>query len=80
MRALSAAWVCLVSGMPILALSTGDTCSELRGTFTVSTGVAEESVFIGAMLDESVVVVVGVMALSDCWLCVTVGAGAPVPS
>jgi hypothetical protein len=45
----------------------------------VSTGVAEESVFIGAMLDESVVVVVGVMALSDCWLCVTVGAGAPVP-
>jgi hypothetical protein len=52
-------------------LSTGDTCSELRGTLTVSTGVAEES---------TVVVVVGVTALSDCWLCVTVGAGAPVPS
>jgi hypothetical protein len=66
--------------MPILTLSIGETCSEpLGGTFTVSTGVAEESVFIGAMLDESVVVVVGVMALSACWLCVTVGAGAPVP-
>ena len=66
--------------MPILTLSIGETCSELRGTFSVSTDF-EESIFIPDMLDESVVVVVvGVIALSDCWLCVTVGAGAPVPS
>ena len=80
-RALSAACVSFVDGIPILTLSIGETCSELRGTFIVSTGVFEESIFIPDMLDESVVVVVvGVMALSDCWLCVTVGAGAPVPS
>jgi len=49
--------------MPILTLSIGETCSELRGTFSVSTDF-EESIFIPDMLDESVVVVVvGVIAL-----------------
>jgi hypothetical protein len=41
--------------------------------------VLDESIFIPDMLDESVVVG-GVTALSVCWLCVGVGAGAPVPS
>ena len=61
-------------------LSIGETCSGPRFTRTVSTGVAEESIFIPDMLDESVVVVVVVVvALSPCWLCVGVGATAPVP-
>ena len=53
-RALSAACVSFVDGIPILTLSIGETCSELRGTFTVSTGVFEESIFIPDMPDESV--------------------------
>ena len=58
-------------------LSIGETCSGPRFTRTVSTAVDEESIFIPDMLDESVVVVV--IALSPCWLCVGVGATAPVP-
>jgi hypothetical protein len=80
--------------MPILRLSTGDTLKLLRGTRTVSTfadesmgmfDMLDESDFMldesDFMLDESVVVVVDVIAaLSPCWLCVGVGAGAPVPN
>ncbi len=62
-------------------LSIGETERLLRGTRTVSTGVADESIFIPDMLDESVDMVdVDVdIALSPCWLCVGVGAAAPVP-
>jgi len=70
-RALSARCVSFVDGMPIRTLSIGDTCRLLRGTRTVS--VAVESMDIPDMLDESVDV------LSACWLCVGVGAAAPVP-
>ena len=82
-RALSARSVSFVDGIPIFTLSIGETLRLVRGTLTVSTGVAlesifaVESIFIPDMLDESVVVVV--TALSVCWLCVGVGATAPVP-
>jgi hypothetical protein len=85
-RALSARCVSRVDGIPIRTLSTGATFRLLRGTRTVSVGagvvvVLDESILIPDMLDESVVVdVVGVTALSVCWLCVGVGAAAPVPS
>ncbi len=68
-----------------MTLSMGDTFKLLRGTRTVSTladesicmlPMLDESVF---MLDESVVMVDVVAALSPCWLCVGVGAAAPVP-
>ena len=72
-RALSAFSVSFVDGIPIFTLSIGETCRLLRGTRTVSTGVAVESIF---MLDESVDIAA---ALSVCWLCVGVGATAPVP-
>ena len=75
-RALSARCVSFVDGIPIFTLSIGETFRLLRGTLTVSTGVADESIFIPDMLDESVVIV---DALSVCWLCVGVGATAPVP-
>jgi hypothetical protein len=81
-RALSARCVSGVDGMPIFTLSMGETFRLLRGTRTVSVGAGlivafDESIFIPDMLDESVVVVT---ALSVCWLCVGVGAAAPVPS
>ncbi|MDB4910666.1 MAG: hypothetical protein JWO39_1489 [Gemmatimonadetes bacterium] len=87
-RALSARCVSRVDGIPIRTLSIGATFRLLRGTRTVSVGagvvvvVLDESILIPDMLDESVVVdVVGVVtALSVCWLCVGVGAAAPVPS
>jgi hypothetical protein len=88
-RALSARCVSRVEGIPIRTLSTGATFRLLRGTRTVSVGagvvvvvVLDESILIPDMLDESVVVdVEGVAtALSVCWLCVGVGAAAPVPS
>jgi hypothetical protein len=60
--------------MPIRTLSIGATFRLFCGTRTVSTGVAEESIL---MLDESVDIVA---ALSVCWLCVGVGAAAPVPN
>jgi hypothetical protein len=68
LRALSARCVSRVDGIPMRVLSTGDTERLLRG-----------------MPDESVVVVplggvVVVVLLSVCWLCVGVGAVAPVPS
>ena len=75
-RALSARCVSFVDGIPIFTLSIGETFRLLRGTLTVSTGVAAESIFIVDLLDESVVIVA---ALSVCWLCVGVGATAPVP-
>ena len=75
-RALSARSVSFVDGIPIFTLSTGETFRLVRGTLTVSTGVAAESIFIPDMLDESVDIV---DALSVCWLCVGVAAAAPVP-
>jgi hypothetical protein len=70
-----------VDGTPIRTLSIGETFRLSRGTRTVSVGagvvVVDESIFIPDMLEESVGVVT---ALSVCWLCVGVGAAAPVPS
>lgn len=65
-RALSSAWICLVAGIPMRTLSSGETCRGLRGTLTVSTAAEVESIFIPLMLEESVVDVVVVMALSPC--------------
>jgi hypothetical protein len=67
--ALSARCNCGVVGTPIRTLSIGETLRLSRGTRTVSVG--------AGILDESVGVVT---ALSVCWLCVGVGAAAPVPS
>lgn len=65
-RALSSAWICFVAGIPMRTLSIGETCRPVRGTLTVSTGAEVESIFIPVMLEESLVVVVVVMALSPC--------------
>jgi hypothetical protein len=61
-----------VDGTPIRTLSIGETFRLLRGTRTVSVGAG-----VVGVADESVGVVT---ALSVCWLCVGVGAAAPVPS
>jgi hypothetical protein len=71
-----------VEGTPIRTLSIGETFRLSRCTRTVSVGAGvvvafEESIFIPDMPDESVG---AVTALSVCWLCVGVGAAAPVPS
>lgn len=68
-RALSAACVSLVDGIPILTLSLGETWSGLRGTLTVSTFAADESTFIPDMLEESVVVVVVVVVVAELSVC-----------
>jgi hypothetical protein len=73
-----------VDGTPIRTLSIGETFRLSRCTRTVSVGAGvvvvvafEESIFIPDMPDESVG---AAAALSVCWLCVGVGAAAPVPS
>lgn len=83
---LSAFCIAGVDGIPILTLSIGETFRLLRGTRTVSTGVSvfmpfmlDESVFMPFMLEESVLMLDMAAALSACWLCVGVGAAAPVP-
>ena len=76
-----------MDGWPIFVLSIGETVRLLCGVAEFLT--ADVSVVdVPDMLEESVVVVVvlafgGVVVvaeLSVCWLCVGVGAGAPVPS
>ena len=70
-RALSAACVSRVDGIPIRVLSTGETCRLLRGTRSVSVGVVVVVVVVVEPFAESDVVVplggvVGVAALSVC--------------
>ena len=68
-RALSAACVSRVDGIPIRVLSTGETCRLLRGTRSVSVGVVVV-VVVEPFAESDVVVplggVVGVAALSVC--------------
>jgi hypothetical protein len=73
-RALSARCVSRVDGIPMRVLSTGDTDRLLRGVAPL----AVLSVPVVVVLAFGGVVVVA--ELSVCWLCVGVGAGAPVPS
>ena len=92
LRALSARCVSRVDGSPMRVLSMGETVRLLRGVveLAVESVVVVVVVLDGGvdMLDESVPVVVvlafgGVVVvaeLSVCWLCVGVGAGAPMPS
>jgi hypothetical protein len=89
-RALSARCVSGVDGMPIRALSTGETLRLFLRTVVVSVGVAGGVVVLMLLIVESLLMVesrfiveslvVGAIVLSPCWLCVGVGAGAPVPS
>ncbi|HMA02585.1 MAG: hypothetical protein ACM34L_07650 [Gemmatimonas sp.] len=80
-RALSARCVSRVDGIPIRVLSIGETVRLLRGMPVESLRVMlDESVVVVLELGGVVVVVVVAAALSVCWLCVGVGAAAPVPS
>lgn len=81
-RALSARCVSRVDGIPIRVLSIGETVRLLRGMLVESVRVMlDESVVVVVLeLGGVVVVVVVAAALSVCWLCVGVGAAAPVPS
>lgn len=80
-RALSARCVSRVDGIPIRVLSIGETVRLLRGMPVESVRVMlDESVVVVLELGGVVVVVVVAAALSVCWLCVGVGAAAPVPS
>jgi hypothetical protein len=73
-RALSARCVSRVDGSPMRVLSIGDTVRLLRGAAPLTA----LSVPVVVVLAFGGVVVVA--ELSVCWLCVGVGAGAPVPS
>jgi hypothetical protein len=73
-RALSARCVSRVEGIPMRVLSTGETLRLLRGMAPL----VVLSVPVVVVLAFGGVVVVA--ELSVCWLCVGVGAGAPVPS
>jgi hypothetical protein len=65
-RALSAACVSRVDGIPIRVLSTGETCRLLRGTRSVSVGVVVVVPFAESVVVVPLGGVVVVAALSVC--------------
>jgi hypothetical protein len=76
-RALSARCVSRVEGNPILVLSTGETVRLLCGVALLVAPLVLSVPVVVVLAFGGVVVVA---ELSVCWLCVGVGAGAPVPS